>query len=301
MYTILSRINSQIDNFKLEDIHPRIEGVAQILQDVSARLTSAAVAGLSNLQIILYSDLAEMYLSIALATWILSTTAMLSFWFGWTSGIHLYRLGVWLTRSATRGYRRQIIAKGVSVARANTTGGRHLLQTGIDAARREPEEAGTACRETSGIARTVSDAPVPEKNVPVVLLPAATADIEITTARVIKAGTPDAVGLEHAALSIPAPRVTRSGKYATPAPTASTTEDPVGLITPPSTPARSEDRGAPFGAAEVAVKSPLALGTGDACPTMPMQAAGKERRRSKRTAYKPITRPICTQAEAEIN
>lgn len=241
MSTILGRINLQIDKFKLDVIYPRLEGVAPILQDVSAKLTSAATAGLSDLQAFLYSDLAEAYLSIALATWILSTTALLSFWFGWTLGIHLCRLGVWLMRSATRGHRRPRIAKGVSVAKANIAGGLHSL-AGIDLARRSPEEIGTACKETPGIARTavtISDpqlisssaAPVPERNVPVVLPPGATVGIEITTARVIKAGTPDATELKHTALSVPA-RITRSGKYAAPAPTDAA-EDLVGLFTPP--------------------------------------------------------------------
>lgn len=230
MSLALPGIQIKIDEL-MEVIYPRLEDVTQTLRDVSSRFTPIATVALSNLQKILYSDLAEIYLSIALATWILSTTALLSFWFGWTLGVNLYRLGVWLTRSAPRRQHRPRIAKGVSVSKVELAGGLHSVKAEVDVA---PQASGgtATCKETSCVAHTAaagpkhisSASPVPENNV---------ADAEITTASVIKAGTPDygEHGHDASALSIPV-RITRNGKYATPAPTGGA-GDLVGLVTPP--------------------------------------------------------------------
>lgn len=86
--TIIPEISAEI----LQGINP----LRHALQGGVPRLIIHASEVLEALQIILQSELLWDYLSLVAAVWILSSAAMVCFWFGWVLGTNIYGVGMWI-------------------------------------------------------------------------------------------------------------------------------------------------------------------------------------------------------------
>jgi hypothetical protein len=105
--TIIREISAEI----LQGINP----LRPALQGGVSRLIIHSSEALEALKNTLQSELLWDYLSLVAAVWILSSAAMVCFWFGWVLGTNIYGVGMWfMGRSVVTQRRVRMVAKHAS-------------------------------------------------------------------------------------------------------------------------------------------------------------------------------------------